>query len=187
MAHFLQVESEFKSFCELLKSENARSYLEIGSFSGGSIEYVARYLPVGSLIVSIDKPWKLAKAERLRLVLDNLKRRGYDTHLYLGDSTDANMIRKAAKWGPYDAVFIDGNHQLEYVKSDWENYGPLGRIVGFHDIARDLPVDEHGGPHQVASFWNGFKSEHRHAEFISDGSRVGAKKGSYGIGVIWRQ
>ncbi len=187
MAHLLQDHSEFEKFCQLLRDEKVKSYLEIGSFSGGSIELVALALLKGSRIVSIDKPWKSTKEAKLRQVMRMLERDGYDTHLIIGDSTDAKIIEAAYAFGPYDAVFIDGDHRLPYVKSDWKNYGAIARIVGFHDIARDMPKDQHGGPHEVRSFWNEVKIDYRHVEFISDKTLARTDtKAAYGIGVIWR-
>ena len=185
MAHLMQDRDEFGGFCQLMVAENVRSYLEIGSFSGGSIELAAAVLPKNSRIVSVDKPWKSTKEYRLRQLMNRLKQEGYDSHLIIGDSADPKTISAARKLGPFDVVFIDGDHRLSYVKSDWENYGAMARIVGFHDIGRDMPKDEHGGPHEVASFWNQFKLDRRHAEFISERTRLGTKKGAYGIGVVW--
>lgn len=179
MAHLLQDIDEITGFCELLKTENVRSYLEIGSFSGGSIEIIAQYLPVGSRIVSVDLPSKHTKQIRLSEVLDGLKQRDYDTRLFVGDSTDPRMIRKANKFGPYDAVFIDGNHTLPYVTSDWKYYGAMGRIVGFHDIAKDKP------PHGASALWQQLKKQFRHVEFISEKTLM-RTDGAFGIGVIWR-
>src|SRR5262245_64041737 len=94
MAHLLQdYDGEFHHFCQVMKNENVRSYLEIGSFSGGSIEAAAKWLPAGSRIVSVDKPEKFTKGQRLREILQGLKKRGYDTHLIEGDSTDKRNIR----------------------------------------------------------------------------------------------
>jgi Methyltransferase domain len=174
----LQDEGELRGFCELMKSEGVRSYLEIGSFAGGSISVVAQYLPAGSRIVSVDKPWKNEQA-KLRQVLEDLRQRGYQTKLLAGDSTDATMVQKAKKFGPYDAVFIDGNHTLPFVKSDWENYGPMGRMVGFHDIAKDKP------PWGASGFWHQLKQGYRHVEFISEATRA-RTDGANGIGVVWR-
>jgi Methyltransferase domain len=188
MAHLLQDPEEFISLCQLLRTENVRSYLEIGSFSGGSIELVATYLPKGSRIVVVDKPWNSTKAARLHGVLKRLKQEGYDTHLIAGDSTDPKVISAANKLGPYDAVFIDGDHRFSYVKNDWLNYGAMGRIIGFHDVARDLPQNQYGGPHEVASFWKSLKGDHVCAEFISDKTRARTdNKAAYGIGVIWNE
>jgi predicted O-methyltransferase YrrM len=186
MARLLQDRDEFESFCELMKAERVRSYLEIGSFSGGSIEMVAEFLPTGSRIVSVDKPWKPTKLAMLKQTLEGLRLRGYDTHLIVGDSTDPKTVAAAEALCPYDAVFIDGDHRVPYIKSDWENYGTMGRIVGFHDIARDMPKDVHGGPHEVASFWNEFKKDFHYIEFISAKTRARTDtKAAYGIGVVW--
>lgn len=188
MAHLLQDRDEFDVFCRLMASEKVRSYLEIGSFSGGSIELAVNVLPKGSRIVSVDKPWKSSKEYKLRQLLLRLKQSGYDTHLIIGDSTHSKTIAAARALGPYDAVFIDGDHRLETVTRDWENYGPMGRIIGFHDIARDIMVDPWGGgPHQVASFWKQLdKKKYRHEEIISERTRARTDmKAVYGIGVVW--
>jgi predicted O-methyltransferase YrrM len=59
---------------------------------------------------------------------------GFDTHLIWGDSTAAEVIEKLMALGPFDAIFIDANHTSLIVEKDWANYGPMGRIVAFHDI-----------------------------------------------------
>lgn len=175
--HMLQDPWEFSSFCGLLMREGVRSYLEIGSWSGGSIEMVAKYLPKGSSIVSVDLPTIASKYQKLQQVLAELYRDGYKTFLCTGPSGDEETIHMATMLGPYDAVFIDGSHTFEGVKSDWENYGKLGTIVGFHDIAVDSPG------HGVARFWKQLKAEHRHCEFISEETRK--QNIGYGIGVVW--
>src|SRR6516164_9736252 len=73
--HLLQDLQEFKSFCELMRDEGVRSYLEIGAWSGGSIEEAAKFLPVGSRIVAVEQPlppyalFHHAKRARLNQVL----------------------------------------------------------------------------------------------------------------------
>lgn len=178
MAFLLQDHDEFIPFCELMQRENVRSYLEIGSFSGGSIETAAKYLPVGSRIVSVDKPFKQTKQERLKQILHALRERGYDTHLIIGDSTEARIVSDARKLGPYDALFIDGNHTLPFVKADWKNYGPMAKLVGFHDVAKDKP------PHGASAFWKDVKQKYRHVEFISEAT-LQRTDGAFGIGVLW--
>ena len=169
-----------------MAGKNVRSYLEIGSWSGESIRLAATILPKKSRIVSVDKPFKKTKETYLKQAMEDLHRSGYDTHLFLGDSTNAEIVAKVRALGPFDAVFIDGDHRLSYVKSDWLNYGNIGRLVAFHDIARDIPADDYGGPHEVASFWNEFKIDHKHVEFISEATRLCLNgKAAYGIGVIF--
>ena len=72
--------------------------------------------------------------ESLEQCVDELMQLGYDAYFIFGDSTDPATIEQAKFLGPYDAVFIDGNHSPKYVMADWNNYGPMARIVGFHDI-----------------------------------------------------
>src|SRR5690606_19990704 len=115
------------------------SYLEIGSRDGDTFHAVMTALPKGSKGGAVDLPgdvWGSRKSKaRLRGAVEGLRQRGYDVFAIFGDSRNANTIAQVVKRGPYDAVFIDGDHRYEGVKADWENYGPLGRIVAFHDIA----------------------------------------------------
>jgi len=184
MVRVAQDREEFGKFCQLMIAEKVRSYLEIGSWKGGSIRLAAEALPVGSRIVSVDK----VAHPKLQMALSDLKRNGYDARLIVGDSIDQKTIEAVKTLGPYDVVFIDGDHRLAHVTCDWENYGSMGRIVGFHDIARDMPADRWGGPHQVASFWQQLdKSEYQHTEFISEHTRTRSdNKAVYGIGIIDR-
>ena len=55
-SHLLQDLEEFESFCKLMQAEGVRSYLEIGAWSGGSIEAAAKFFPVGSRIVAVEQP-----------------------------------------------------------------------------------------------------------------------------------
>lgn len=177
--HLLQDPEEFTQFCELLRERGTRSYLEIGSWAGGSIEKVAKYLPKGSRIISIEMPADPDKYGRLQQVMGELLRDGYSTFLFTADSSHPLPILMARELGPFDAVFIDGGHTFEQVSRDWRNYGRLAPIVGFHDIAIDKP------PNGVARFWKELKAQHEHVEFISEETLrddIG-----YGIGVIFNR
>ena len=176
--HMLQDEEEFEGFCKLMQKQGARSYLEIGSWSGGSIEMAAKYLPQGSRIVSIEMPVSPVKYAKLQQVMGGLVRDGYSAFLCTADSAHGLPIRLARELGPYDAVFIDGDHTFEGVESDWEHYGKLGKIIGFHDVAIDKP------PQGVARFWKQLKTKYRHVEFISEETRQ--QDIGYGIGVVFR-
>jgi len=183
--HLLQDLEEFRSFCQLMADEGVRSYLEIGAWSGGSIEAAAKFLPAPSRIVAVEQPlppyalFHHAKRARLNQVLKTLADGGYRTSLVTGDSTDRDTIKKVNSLGPYDALFIDGSHEFAAVASDFYNYSPMARLVGFHDIAADEPG------HGVAEFWKLLKPSFKHVEFISEATRK-RSEGGYGIGVIWR-
>lgn len=181
----LQDLRELDFFIEVLKRENVRSYLEIGSKHGGSLWRIARALPVGSRIVSVDLPhgdrsFKESQ-QPLEECVEALNKRGYDAYLLIGDSTDPQIIVDVAELGPFDACFIDANHTEPYVRADWKNYGPLARIVAFHDIgwiARPEPTKKM--PIEVSKVWQEIKGAFHHQEI-----RMCARDN--GIGIIWRR
>jgi len=180
----LQNRTEIEVFTKLLVDNNVKSYLEVGSKFGGSLWYVANKLMGGSRIVSVDLPHGDASFKKSQGPLEEcvaeLKKRGYDAHLLLGDSTDKNIIDKVRALGPFDAVFIDANHTLPYVKKDWENYSPLTKMIAFHDIGfyRKKGLPPHKKPIEVPIFWREIKARHRHQEIRMDSQ-------DNGIGVLW--
>lgn len=185
--YVLQNKEELTEFIGILREEGVLSYLEIGGKFGGSLWLVSNSLPKGSRVVSVDLPHGdnsfKENLPHLRECIDNLVKRGYDAHLIIGDSTDQETIEKVRSLGPYDAVFIDANHTLPYIRRDWDNYGPMGRIVAFHDIgffrAEGLP--RHKKPIEVPIFWQELKTEGRYRTHD-----IRRDKQDNGIGVVWR-
>ena len=176
-----QIEAEIAAFIGILTREGVLSYLEIGSKWGGSLWRVANALPKGSRVVSVDLPWGKRETEpHLIACYQALKEKGYDAHLFLGDSTDETMVEAVRALGPFDAVFIDANHTEPYVRQDWANYGPMGKIVAFHDI-NWKPREQPSGklPIDVPKVWNVLKTGFRFEEIIFDAR-------DNGIGVLWR-
>lgn len=181
----LQDNAEIEGLASILAEEGAMSFLEIGSKFGGSLMKVAERLPRGARIVSVDLPsgtrvWPESK-KSLEAAIAGLKASGYDTHLIWGDSTDPKIIEQVRKLGPFDAIFIDANHTLPYVEKDWSNYGPMGKVVAFHDIAWHRAPEWVGTRIDVPQFWDRVKHDFRHVElkFCETGK-------NNGIGVLWR-
>ena len=176
-----QVEAELN---ELLKIAAAgRSYLEVGARHGDTFYAVLRAMAPGGLGVAVDwpgGPWGLAGSEQsLRQAVERLSLL-YAVHLVFGNSTwpdTVSQVWRLVPDGGFDLVFIDGDHSYEGVKSDWERYGPMGRIVAFHDInAVHIQQRRFGVPR----LWGEIKaSGARCQEFIAPGSGMG-------IGVTWR-
>jgi cephalosporin hydroxylase len=183
----LQQPEEHAAFVQILKDENVLSYCEIGSMYGSSLWRVANSLPVGSRVVSVDYPVDTPRAEvHLRKCVKELVALGYDAHLIIGDSRDPETISRIAAFGPFDCLFIDGDHTIEGVTADWKNYGSLARIVAFHDIGwndtwRSAKPERPFKRMGVPELWDSVKNSYRHIEF-----KFHPPGNYYGIGVLWR-
>lgn len=182
-----QNEFELRSFINFLKKRKVESYLEIGARHGDTFHEVMINLPKGSKGVAVDLPGGLwgrhTSKISLKAAASDLRRRGYDIEIILGDSTDDDVIKKVYVNGPYDAILIDGNHLYEGVKQDFENYSPLAPLVAFHDIVGTGQIENvNKNPVEVPILWEEIKLGHygflpEYFEFIDKNSKMG-------IGVI---
>ena len=156
--------------------KGAKSVLEIGSRFGYTLVDLAHVMDGKGTVVSVDLPdaegWNddlSAQAiKHLRANVEQIKREGYDAHLFEGDSKDPEIIEKVKALGPFDVVFIDGDHTYEGVKADWLSYGHLGKMVIFHDIRKPEPPEWMGmGVYKLWDELNGTD------KFIAPGSKMG--------------
>ena len=160
---------EYKKLLEWVKE--ARSVLEIGSRYGLTMVDLARNM-MGKRIVAVDWPNKegwlddTIQAE-LEANAKMLKEEGFDVHLILADSHHPDTLSQVAKLGPYDFIFIDGDHSYKGVKQDWEYYGPLGKQVVFHDICK--PSKGRNKGLEVWKLWEEIKGE----EYVAKDSVMG--------------
>jgi len=110
---------------------------EIGRFKGGSTLFMAAAMAEGSMLWSYDlhvapRP-DLQGAELDAELSDALRRLGLDTgvHLVVGDSRTVDLPP-----GPFDLLFIDGDHSYEGALADAQRWAPHVRPGGhllFHD------------------------------------------------------
>lgn len=134
---FCQDPAEFIPLLDLMRG--SKSVLEIGSRYGESLRWFARQCPEAK-IVSVDLGdcpdnnyghrtgdwWDDVCAEISTT---------HEMHQIYGDSHNPEIIEKVKALGPYDFIFIDGDHSLYGVLQDWHNYGQMGKKVAFHDVA----------------------------------------------------
>lgn len=180
----LQNPAELQEFIGLVRRENVRRYLEIGCKHGGSLWHIGSSLPRGSTIVAVDLPHgdrSFKDSEpHLRACVRELVARGFDAHLIIGDSTDASVIDRVRALAPFDLCFIDANHTEKYVRADWASYGPLARIVAFHDIDHVKQPAPPKMPIEVFKVWAELKQSFACKE-------IKFSPGHNGIGVLWQR
>ncbi len=175
---FPQNAFEIEALAQLMEAHKCRSYLEIGSRYGDSFHYLAKALAGKALAVAVDMPsgpWGNSDSEEfLRRAHHALKHvHKKDAHLILGDSRAQDTIDECERLGPFDAVFIDGDHSAEGVLADWTNYGPMARkLVAFHDIVADAR-SPHGKKFGVGKLWRSLKDRYPHAEIVGKDSPMG--------------
>jgi len=130
--------SEFDRLLDFLRWRGVRRVLEIGTRHGDTLHAFGLAVGLGGAVVGVDLPagpWGHPDGQRNtdRAIAD-LVEKGIEASVIYGDSRSAAVIAQARARGPFDFVFIDGDHTTAGVRADWRNYGPLAPLVGFHDI-----------------------------------------------------
>ncbi|MDP9991970.1 hypothetical protein J2W28_000998 [Variovorax boronicumulans] len=174
-----QNENELSGLIHMFKVEQVRSYLEIGAREGDTFYDIVSSLPVGSSALAVDLPggmWgKSTTGRKLERAAAALRAKGYTVGVVLGDSTADKVIAAVRTCGPFEAALIDGDHRYAGAKADWENYGPMARLVAFHDIVGQGQREKvHGNEVEVPRLWSEIKATGAHwVEFVDEGSLMG--------------
>lgn len=148
---------EIRALCNFMRDRMAqgslKSYLEIGSYAGESLDYIVSIMSKDAKVVLVDLGDNSSARTELLKKIEAYNNSDYlklDIHLITGDSKNAFIVDKVRELCPpraYDLCFIDGCHDFEYVASDLENYGPMSSYVAMHDI------DPRCIPKQVEKHW----------------------------------
>lgn len=176
----LQDREEFAWFLQFVRTAGVQRYGEIGARSGDTFHAVMNAIEKRPAVgVAVDLP-NSPNREHLEKAVADLCERGHSASVMYGDSTKPATVSQFRGRGPFDLIFIDGHHALEYVTSDWQNYGRLAPIIAFHDIAGTGERNSDGTPVEVPALWKSIKARGQYCtvERIAKGSRMG-------IGVVW--
>ena len=143
----LQSKEEILSFMEYLDTEvKPQNCLEIGVYQGASFYLWANLLPDNALKIAIDDPNGKFGAPYRREFFEvainkhNIKTFKPNIHVHYADSNSLSTIEwveKKLNGEKLDFLFIDGDHQYEGVKLDYNNYKRFvkdGGLIVFHDI-----------------------------------------------------
>ncbi len=101
--------------------------------------------------------------------------------LLSGDSHGASFKQRVAQelgGRKADFIFIDGDHTVEGVTADYNDYREFvrpGGVIAFHDIVESQPLVTN----QVYHLWKKLKREAVTEEFVNDPKQCG-----FGIGII---
>ena len=125
-----QCEIGLRYLVDLVKRLGARSYLEIGcaKLLTYSVFLDALQSPILSIGIDLKSylEWKDFKVN-------------HENYLFDKGSTNSEVLTKVKaimKDRKIDVLFIDGNHNEEFVQADWDNFSPYvrqGGLIIFHD------------------------------------------------------
>ena len=190
MAHdAAQNEDELRAIVEIVAEQRPRVVLEIGTLKGGTLAAWCQCAAPDALIISVDLengPWCGPRSvpDGYDHVLCALPQPGQEFHLLRMDSRALSTLVRVDELlagRRVDFLFIDGNHELEPVTSDYETFSPLvadDGLIALHDI---LPI--RGEPDaRVHELWRQIKDARPNAtrELIAD-----SNPGHWGgIGVV---
>ena len=124
-----QRREEFVAFIASVESylaRNPRKILDIGTNKGGTALMFQHIADEGCVSVDIQEREGGIPNEWFTKV-----------HFITGDSSSPEIIEEIKQKGPYDLIFIDGDHSYEGTKRDWELAKALisrPGVIGFHDI-----------------------------------------------------
>jgi cephalosporin hydroxylase len=176
-----QQDEEILGLLRRLAQRPPRTVVEIGTDTGGTLFLWTRVAAPDAVLVAVDNQpvgalgtwgaWGIARR--------GFRRAGQRLELLIPrDSQDPRTVeevRRLLGGRPVDFLFIDGDHEYEGVRRDFELWSPLvaaGGLIAFHD------VNESHWP-GVVRLWNELKGNHETAEYVADDP-----PGRYGIGVI---
>ncbi|HEX2659682.1 MAG TPA: O-methyltransferase, partial [Polyangia bacterium] len=122
----------------LARMQGARRILEIGTLGGYSTIWLARALPAGGRLVTLELEARHADVARA-----NLQRAGLGdvVDLRLGRALDTLPRLQAEAGGPFDLVFIDADKQSNPDYFQWAlKLARVGSVIVVDNVIRDGAV-----------------------------------------------
>jgi predicted O-methyltransferase YrrM len=130
--------NEGKLLFLLARIQGARNILEIGTLAGYSTIWLARALPAGGRLITLEADSKhadLARANIARAGLENV------VELRLGRALDTLPQLAAEGRGPFDLIFVDADKQGNPDYFAWSlKLSRRGSLLVFDNVVRDGAV-----------------------------------------------
>lgn len=111
----------------LIQIHGAKKFIEIGTLTGLSAQYILEALPDNGELWTLEKDPK--HAEYAEKVFSQIQKGSKKIHVILGDARE--KLKELSIEGPFDGIFIDGNKAayLDYLLWAEENLRPGGLIL----------------------------------------------------------
>lgn len=161
----LQKEVELASLLRYLSKDPPERFCEIGTAGGHTFRALCNAATKDALAVSIDIAGFPMQSHASTMVA-GAEQRGVQI---VGDSGDQNCVealKEVLGDAKLDFLFIDGDHQYEAVRRDFEIYKGLvreGGKIAFHDIE----VHPIAAGCDVSKFWEEVRGDYDYVEFRS--------------------
>jgi hypothetical protein len=122
-----QTPCQLAGFLIAISGKKIHTYLDIGTLTGWTTTIVAAYL----------KRFGLQHMDTLDVVCDCLPQAQYlwkEFDLPINYIVDVSGVFNGQLRQSYDFIFIDGNHEYEFVKRDFMTYRNKAKMLALHDI-----------------------------------------------------
>lgn len=131
----------YKLLYEIARFLDVQKVLEIGTHKGASAITFAQSIIDNELIPDIHTVDNWSQASLFEDAKDNIKRSGFNSYITMYEGDSLNLVPEIfKKIGKVDLVFIDGNHNSEYVIKDFNNCKDNSDFIILHDTEDgDLP------------------------------------------------
>lgn len=177
-AHAIQIPEELADFIFALKEHDAKvaplkRMLEVGFAAGITNTLLNKFFGFDEIVAmdTFDGPpstnvlWANLRFKNLTLIC--------------GDSGSSRSISTAKALGPFDLIFIDGDHSYEGVMRDIKNYAPMLSKFGIFAM------------HDIAAEWTGVPNAWRHlvesGEWATEEFVCPIYQRPFGIGIAKRK
>jgi len=122
----------------LAKIQGARKILEIGTLAGYSTIWLARALPPGGRLITLEADPKHAEISRNNIAKAGLSQ---TVEVRLGDALEALPKLQAENCGPFDLIFVDAEKRDNPDYFVWSlKLSRPGTILVFDNVVRDGAV-----------------------------------------------
>ena len=173
----MQIPSEITGLARIVSELKPRLSLEIGTAHGGTL-FIWSQLTTEEVLACDIKDMSCQKDLYTHFPPGDS---ACKVQLFSGNSHEPGFksrIEAALNGRQVDFLFIDGDHTVDGVTADYEDYRRFvrpGGVIAFHDIVDRQSI----ATNQVGQFWRRLKQVAQVEELIDDPAQTG-----YGIGVM---